>query len=244
MAIIYTDDTHYKNIADAIRAKNGTTTKYMPSDMSAAIEAIETTPVLQEKTVIPSTSAQNITPDTGYDGLSKVAVNAIPSTYVKPTSTKAATIYTPTTSNQTISAGTYCSGTQTIAGDADLVAENIKKDVEIFGVTGTYEGSGSGGASIDTCTVTIYAAYFTVNAITTNIFDSAIGTYYKDHIDGGTTLTIENVICGSIISFYAASAPIVQVNNCAFVGGISNYKIYTAPTVAGATGTINIYPAD
>ncbi len=30
----------------------------------------------------------------------------------------------------------------TVAGDADLVAGNIKKDVQIFGVTGSYEGSG------------------------------------------------------------------------------------------------------
>jgi hypothetical protein len=30
----------------------------------------------------------------------------------------------------------------TVNGDSDLVASNIKKDVEIFGVTGTYEGSG------------------------------------------------------------------------------------------------------
>ena len=29
--------------------------------------------------------------------------------------------------------------------DADLVAGNIKKDVNILGVTGTYEGSGGGG---------------------------------------------------------------------------------------------------
>lgn len=35
----------------------------------------------------------------------------------------------------------------TVNGDSDLVAENIKKDVEIFGVTGTYEGSG--GSSDD-----------------------------------------------------------------------------------------------
>lgn len=57
------------------------------------------------------------------------------------TSKSAATI-TPTTSAQTISAGQYLSGTQTIAGDANLVPANIAKDVSIFGVTGTHEGGG------------------------------------------------------------------------------------------------------
>lgn len=56
--------------------------------------------------------------------------------------TQAAQTITPTTTNQTIASGTYLTGTQTISGDADLVASNIKKDVSIFGVTGTYEGTG------------------------------------------------------------------------------------------------------
>lgn len=181
--------------------------------------AVPQDPVLQEKTVTPTTSSQTVSPDSGYDGLSSVTVNAmpaatqatpsitvsatglitasstqmagyvsagtksetkqlttqaaktitpstssqtavaknvyttgavtvaaIPSTYVKPTATKAATTYTPTTSNQTIAAGTYCSGVQTIKGDANLVAGNIKSGVSIFGVSGSYEGSGGSGS--------------------------------------------------------------------------------------------------
>ena len=50
------------------------------------------------------------------------------------------TTYTPTTSNQIISAGQYLQGDQTIKGDANLVAENIKSGVSIFGITGTHSG--------------------------------------------------------------------------------------------------------
>lgn len=52
----------------------------------------------------------------------------------------AAKTYTPGTANQVIAAGTCNVGAQTIKGDANLVAANIKKGVKIFGVTGTWEG--------------------------------------------------------------------------------------------------------
>lgn len=52
-------------------------------------------------------------------------------------STKAAATITPGTSNQTIASGTYLTGAQTISGDADLVAANIKSGVTIFGVAGS-----------------------------------------------------------------------------------------------------------
>ena len=54
---------------------------------------------------------------------------------------KGAATYTPGTSNQTIASGQYLSGTQTIKGDANLIASNIKKGVSIFGVTGTSTGN-------------------------------------------------------------------------------------------------------
>lgn len=103
---------------------------------------------LQSKTVSPSESAQTVSPDSGYDGLSKVTVNAISSTYIGSDVTKkSAATYIPKTTDQSIASGQYLSGTQTIKGDANLVAGNIKSGVNIFGVTGTYAGGGSSGGN-------------------------------------------------------------------------------------------------
>ena len=73
------------------------------------------------KTITPTTADQ-VAVSSGYYTGGNITVAAIPSTYVKPSYTKTATTYTPTTTNQTISAGTYCSGAQTIKGDSNLVA--------------------------------------------------------------------------------------------------------------------------
>lgn len=55
------------------------------------------------------------------------------------TSVNAQTI-TPTTTDQTVNGNVFLTGAITIAGDANLLAENIKSGVTIFGVTGTYTG--------------------------------------------------------------------------------------------------------
>lgn len=89
--------------------------------------------------VTPTVSAGYVTNGTATN--STVSLSA-------SVTTKGATTYTPTTSNQTIASGTYLTGAQTISGDSNLVAGNIKKDVSIFGVTGSYEGGGGGGIQV------------------------------------------------------------------------------------------------
>lgn len=51
--------------------------------------------------------------------------------------TKGATTYTPTTSDQTIASGTYLTGAQTISGDPNLQSAYIASGVSIFGVAGS-----------------------------------------------------------------------------------------------------------
>lgn len=131
---------------------------------SASVNVPE--PVMQSKSISPSTSIQTVTADSGYDGLSDVTVDAMPtgalgtptvnastgivtasvatSGYLDTSATKtlqlttrsSATI-TPGTTDQTIAAGQYLTGTQTISGDANLVAENIISGKSIFGVSGS-----------------------------------------------------------------------------------------------------------
>lgn len=163
------------------------------------------------KTITPSTSSQTAVASGRYT-TGAVTVAAIPSTYVKPTATKGATTYTPTTSNQTIAAGTYCSGAQTIKGDSNLVAGNIKSGVSIFGVAGTYEGSGGGGSggggSVETCTVTIENMDTLGMHITATLVENGVETIYTTAGDDYNqlvgryeTVTLRNIKCGSAIVY-------------------------------------------
>lgn len=116
-----------------------------------------------------ASASQSITPTVvaGYVSSGTAGTVTVSGSNTQQLTAKAAATYTPTTTAQTIASGQYLTGAQTISGDANLLAGNIKKDVSIFGVTGTYEG---GGQSIQTALVTgIYASdvlYYTDQTMT------------------------------------------------------------------------------
>lgn len=113
-------------------------------------------------TITPSTSSQTAI-SAGTYATGNITVGAIPNNYIdtsdataaasniiqnktayikgkKVTGTmpsKGAATITPNTTGQTIAAGQYLTGAQTIKGDANLVPENIISGKSIFGVSGS-----------------------------------------------------------------------------------------------------------
>lgn len=105
-------------------------------------------PTLEEKTVTPSTSAQTITPDSGYDGLSSVTVGAIPSEYIIPSGSETKT----------------ANGTYDVTALAQLVV-NVPSPVKT--ATGTFTGNGTRTIDISSVTFEPDIVYVTSDPGTT-----------------------------------------------------------------------------
>lgn len=86
----------------------------------------------QEKTVTAGTSVTEVTPDSGKV-LSKVTVNPTPSQAKSVTPSALQQIVTPDADKLL--------NKVTVAGDSALVAGNIKKGIDLFGVNGSFDNS-------------------------------------------------------------------------------------------------------
>lgn len=118
----------------------------------------------------------------------------------KQLTTQAAKTVTPTTSDQTaVASGRYTTGAVTVKGDTNLVAGNIKSGVSIFGVSGTYEGTGSsGGASVETYTLTIINNGSNEIEIIVTQYHEQMGIIsYQTSVMDGDTKVINNLLKGA-----------------------------------------------
>lgn len=110
----------------------GNYSSQVQKSVAAATQATPSISVNTSTGVVTATASQSA----GY-----VSSGSKSATYSLPT--QAAQTITPGRTDQTISSGKYLTGTQTIKGDANLTASNIRNGVYIFGVKGGY-GGGSG----------------------------------------------------------------------------------------------------
>ena len=184
-------------------SSNGTgidVTEYASVDVAVP----SSSPNLQAKTnIAPSTSSQTVTADNGYDGLSSVQINAMPSgTAGTPTATKGtvsnhAISITPSVTNTTgyITGGTK-TGTAVSVSASELVSGT--KSISTYGTT---DVTNYASASVEAGSLTVSASKGTVSSHSISVspyVDSTSGFVGTGRTSGtAVTVSASELVSGS-----------------------------------------------
>lgn len=183
------------DIKTAIENKGVSVGEVGIQDYASKIDEIigsEVYPTLQEKTVVPTNEVQEVTPDEGIYGLSKVTVDKV--------NLQNKTV-TPSSSEQIVKADSEYNGLNEVVvnGDDNLISENIVEGKTIFGVDGTAK-TGGGGTPVEKGLIMseynsdgkpIKGEIIGMTEIPNNLFYSSFGNSgYFNEI--GKNLTISN----------------------------------------------------
>lgn len=125
----YYDEAATKSIASGSAATPATSISVTPTITVDSSTGLITASVSGSQSVTPTVSA-------GYVSSGTSGTVSVSGSDTEQLTTKAAATITPGTSDQTIAAGQYLTGAQTVLGDPNLVSANIKSGVSIFGTNG------------------------------------------------------------------------------------------------------------
>ena len=232
------------DIKTAIIGKGQTPSGNITTYATAIDNIVQSSPVIDSLSITPTTSAQTITAPSGTDGYSPVNVaavtasidnNIVASNIVSGVSilgvNGSATVLngdtlsvTPSTSAQTLTPTSPKNGfTQVSVSavtsniDANITAENIKKDVTILGVTGSLE---SGGGSDEPKMIANYVlkssngTNYTIEALTKN------GNFLNPKSTQTTSST------PALDTAYMADTTVREVNLSALITTQKTYSFY------------------
>ena len=180
--------------------------------------------------VTPTVSAGYVS--SGTAGNSSVSLTA-------SVNTRSSSDLTASTLTVTAPAGYYANAATKTLSDENLSAGNIKKDVVIFGVTGSYEGGGGGTETIiiPEQTITVSSNYTSIQFLEPLV----VGEEYKWTVNGTTsTSTCVSQWGGIYLTASAPSGPVYfdySPNNMYFdVNNSSQYGTYTIKVVQESGG--------
>ena len=221
-----------KGIADAIRAKEGSTADIPAPDMAARIGAIETG--VQLPTLTNPGAAGDLRSGKQLIGQDGSTVNGSLSEVTQATPSISVSSSGLITASVTQSGGIVSSGTKSATkqlssnDDYNFVPEKIKKGYSIFGVTGTLE-------YIEPATVTVTNNYNNNNGIYVG-WENSDGTTGSAYIGYGQSETFETkkvfVISSSIHGLCdGTGCQLIQVSNNT-IGGLALAVTPTYSTVS------------
>lgn len=147
---------------------------------------------------------------------------------------------TPGASDITVQGGAWFTNNFNVKGDTNLVSENIKKDVTIFGVTGSHEG----GTPVSTCELDLFGIDDCLDrAFITDIPVSEMTvietTFTKRNITGYpgyTSVYVADVICGTSVVLFLNSS---YVPGAMEFSGVTLHQYFE-----GLSGTVIVLSVD
>lgn len=196
---------------------------------------------------------QNVTPtvSAGYVSSGTAGTITVSGSNTKQLTTQAAKTITPSTSSQTaVNSGVYTTGVITVAAIpsnyedvGDETTEYTSLNAELEEVINSLPDAGSGGASVETCSVTTnFGVGFT--AIYTTVIDGTVSPVYTKYDSDSELVILKN----SAIVIYSDNFEfdLVSITTDGGVAYQGHLDIYTAQSVhvfnVTDSGTITIEP--